>query len=40
MNIPSKKALLKNKFKCEGLLKSSIIYNKKRHDSMIYGLKL
>ena len=40
INYASKKVLEKNNFKCEGKLKSSIEFQKKRYDSMIYGLIL
>ena len=40
INYASIKVLKKNNFKCEGILKSSIEFQKKRYDSMIYGLIL
>tara|TARA_B110000037_G_scaffold208139_1_gene255918 strand:- start:27 stop:569 length:543 start_codon:yes stop_codon:yes gene_type:complete len=40
INYASRKVLKKNNFKCEGTLKSSIVFKKKRYDSMIYGLIL
>ena len=40
MNYGSKKVLIKNNFKCEGILKSRIIFKKKRYKSYLYGLVL
>ena len=40
MNIASKKALVKNNFKLEGVLKAQIIYNNERCNYNLYGLKL
>jgi ribosomal-protein-alanine N-acetyltransferase len=40
INYASRKVLKKNNFKCEGTLKLSIEFQKKRYDSMIYGLTL
>ncbi len=37
INEASKRVLLKNKFKCEGKLRSSIVFKNKRYDSLIYG---
>ena len=37
MNLGSKKVLLKNGFKIEGIFKSEIIYKKKRFDSYWFG---
>ena len=37
INKASKRVLLKNKFKCEGKLRSSIVFKNKRYDSLIYG---
>ncbi len=37
MNKASRRVLIKNKFKCEGILKSSILFKNRRYDSMIYG---
>jgi|TARA_B100001093_G_C26811055_1_gene1007602 [ribosomal protein S5]-alanine N-acetyltransferase len=36
-NLPSVKVLMKNGFKLEGVLKSEIIYKKKRIDGLIFG---
>ena len=40
MNVGSKKALKKNKFKLEAILKSQILFKKKRYNSYLYGLIL
>ena len=40
INYASKKALEKNKFKLEGILKSQILFNNKRYKSYWYGLIL
>ena len=40
MNIGSKKVLIKNGFKLEGILKSAIIFKKKRYSSYIFGNKI
>jgi len=40
INIGSRKVLEKNKFTKEGILKSHVIYEGRRYDHFIYGLKL
>ena len=40
MNIGSKKVLIKNGFKVEGVLKSAIIFKKRRYASYIFGKKI
>ena len=40
MNIGSKKVLIKNGFKVEGVLKSAIIFKNKRYASYIFGKKI
>lgn len=40
LNIPSQKALIKNKFKKEGVLKKQCIYKNKRFDEYYYGLSI
>ena len=40
INKGSKKILLKNKFKLEGILKKQIFFKNKRYDSFLFGLIL
>ena len=40
INKGSKKILLKNKFKLEGILKKQIVFKNKRYDNLLFGLVL